>query len=151
MLIAIINLVMARTAGSAWFTLFKRISILIHYTITVTAVSLIALTVYSASCGEIKTKDRQKWLNDIRIGILAHDVPMWSLTRKEEGADVNTEFIFNWPHYKLSGGAVRTNIGMSLNHQGGTSKVYSGVLWEYAGRSGIFLTLVSGCHSIMEH
>ena len=108
------------------------------------AVFLIILTISDAPCGEKKIKDRKKWLSDIRIGILAHDVPIWSLTQKESGTDFNTEFIFNWPHYTPSKGIVRSNIGISLNNQGGTSKIYSGVLWEYSWQSGLFFNLGLG-------
>ena len=33
---------------------------------------------------------------------------------------------------------VRSNLGVSLNNQGDTSKIYSGFLWEYIRQSGVF-------------
>jgi lipid A 3-O-deacylase len=117
---------------------------LIRFNIAMIAVFLVALFVSSASCSEERSKDTKTWLKDIRVGILAHDVPIWSLSRKEGGVDLNTEFIFNWPNYSPSTGIVHSNIGISLNNQGDTSKIYSGVLWEYIWQSGIFLNLGLG-------
>ena len=93
----------------------------------------------NALCGEEQQKGlKQKWLSAIRVGLLAHDVSIWSLSRKEGGGDFNTEFIFIWPNYSLSGGKIRSNLGGSLNNRGDTSKIYSGFLWEYISQSGLF-------------
>ena len=90
------------------------------------------LFVSHALCSEERPKDqKQSWLSDLRVGILAHDVPIWSLSSEEGGVDFNTEFIFIWPNYSLSTGIVRSNLGISINNQGDTSKIYSGFLWEY--------------------
>jgi hypothetical protein len=96
-------------------------------------------------CAEQKpTRQNYNWLYEIRAGILAHDVPIWSLSRQEGGLDFNAEFIFGFPNYRLFSGIVCTNIGFSLNNQGDTSKVYSGLLWEYIWDSGLFLNLGLG-------
>jgi hypothetical protein len=106
---------------------------------------LVTLFVPQALCSEETPKDQnQRWLSDIRVGILAHDVPIWSRSRKEGGIDFNTEFIFIWPNYSLLAGIVRSNLGISLNNQGDTSKIYSGFLWEYTWQSGLFLNLGLG-------
>ena len=117
---------------------------MIQSKIAMIAVSLVILFISNASCGEKRSNYQKKWLSDIRLGILAHDVSIWSHTSKEGGADFNTEFVFNWPHYALLRGIVRSNIGVSLNNPGGTSKIYSGVLWEYKWQSGIFVNLGLG-------
>jgi hypothetical protein len=83
-------------------------------------------------------------LYGIRTGILAHDVPVWSLSRREGGVDFNAELIFGFPNGRLFSGVVRTNLGFSLNSQGDTSKVYTGLLWEYMWDSGLFLNLGLG-------
>ena len=85
-----------------------------------------------------------KWLAEIRTGILVHDVPIWSRTRNEGGVDFNAELIFGYPDYPLFSGILRTNLGFSINSQGDTSKIYSGLLWEYLWESGIFIDLGVG-------
>ena len=64
-------------------------------------------------------------LYGIRIGLLAHDVGgLWSHARAEGGADVNAEIVFSKPSLKLWQGFILPNIGVSLNSQHDTSKVY---------------------------
>ena len=98
----------------------------------------------AAGVEEKPTRQNHKWLYEIRAGILAHDVPVWSRTRQEGGVDFNTELIFGFPNHRLFSGIVRANLGFSLNSQGDTSKVYSGLLWEYIWDSGLFLNLGLG-------
>lgn len=106
---------------------------------------LLSLVVVLPVCGEDGPKEQyQKWLSEIRVGILAHDVPIWSLSRKEDGVDFNAEFIFRWPNYFVLSGIVHSNLGVTLNNQGDTSKIYSGFLWEYIWQSGIFIDLGLG-------
>ena len=84
-------------------------------------------------------------LNAIRAGVLAHDVNnLWSGTRKEGGVDLNIEIIFSRPSLSLSSGTVRPNLGLSINTQGDTSKLYGGILWELETNSGIFFALGVG-------
>ena len=110
---------------------------------------IIAFLAFSLVSHALGSEERPKyqnggWLSDIRVGILAHDVPIWSLSRKEGGVDFNAEFIFRWPNYSLLAGIVRSNLGITLNNQGDTSKIYSGFLWEYIWQSGLFLDLGLG-------
>ena len=121
------------------------VSILIRSKRAVIIASLVTWFVSHALGSEDKPKDQnQRWLSDIRVGILAHDVPIWSLSRKERGVDFNTEFIFRWPDYSLLTGMVRLNLGITLNNQKDTSKIYSGFLWEYTWQSALFLDLGLG-------
>jgi hypothetical protein len=106
---------------------------------------LVILSASQAICAEEKpTPQNHNWLYEIRAGILAHDVPVWSLSRREGGVDFNAELIFGFPNSRLFSGVVRTNLGFSLNSQGDTSKVYAGLLWEYMWDSGLFLNLGLG-------
>ena len=84
------------------------------------------------------------WLCGLRIGLLAHDVPLWSRSRSEGGIDLNVEMIFNYPVLALFSGTVYPHAGLSWNTRGGTSSLYSGLLWEYTGLSGIFFNLGLG-------
>ena len=106
---------------------------------------LIILSASQAICLEEKpAQQNHNWLYEIRTGILAHDVIVWSRTRQEGGVDFNAELIFGFPKFELLSGIVRANLGFSLNSQGDTSKVYSGLLWEYIWDSGLFLNLGLG-------
>jgi lipid A 3-O-deacylase len=106
---------------------------------------LAILSASQAICVEEEpARQHHKWLYEIRAGILAHDVPVWSRSRQEGGVDFNAEFIFGFPNYRIFSGIVRTNLGFSLNNQGDTSKIYSGLLWEYMWDSGFFLNLGVG-------
>jgi hypothetical protein len=90
-------------------------------------------------------KNEVDYLHVIRAGVLAHDVDdLWSGTRKEGGVDLNIEIIFNSPSFSLMSGNVRPNLGLSINTQGDTSKLYGGILWELETKSGIFLDLGIG-------
>jgi hypothetical protein len=108
------------------------------------AILMILSAFQAAGVEEKPTRQNHKWLYEIRAGILAHDVPVWSRTRQEGGVDFNTELIFGFPNHRLFSGIVRANLGFSLNSQGDTSKVYSGLLWEYIWDSGLFLNLGLG-------
>jgi lipid A 3-O-deacylase len=106
---------------------------------------LVILSASQAMCAEEKSaRQNHDWLYEIRAGLLAHDVPVWSLSRQEGGVDFNAELIFGFPNSPLFSGVVRTNLGFSLNNQGDTSKVYTGLLWEYMWDSGLFLNLGLG-------
>ena len=93
---------------------------------------------------EKPTRPDRHWLYAIRAGILAHDVPIWSLSSEEGGVDFNAELVFGFPNSRLLSGGVHTNLGLSLNSQGDTSKVYAGLLWEYTWDSGPFINLGLG-------
>jgi hypothetical protein len=93
----------------------------------------------------MSTKNGAAWLHAIRAGVLKHDVDdLWSGTRKEGGVDLNAEIIFSRPSFSSLSRNLRPNIGASINTQGDTSKIYGGILWELAAKSGVFLNLGIG-------
>lgn len=78
------------------------------------------------------------WLHEVKIGVLHHDTGgLWSGFRRESGVDVNLEAIFS-PHVQVLGGFIRPAFGGSVNTAGDTSKLYSGIRWQYDHASGIF-------------
>ncbi len=84
-------------------------------------------------------------LHGFRIGLLAHDVGgLWSNTRAEGGMDMNVEVVFNQPRFMLWEGVVLPNLGVSINNQDDTSKVYAGVVWEFQFGNGFFFNLGFG-------
>jgi lipid A 3-O-deacylase len=81
----------------------------------------------------------------IRIGLLAHDVGgLWSHSRAEGGVDVNAEIVFNRPGLKLWQGFILPNMGVSINSQHDTNKVYGGLLWEFVFDNGFFVNSGGG-------
>lgn len=75
---------------------------------------------------------------ELKLGILDHDVDgLWSGHSREEGTDYNGELVFS-PAWYVLGGAMRPNIGFSLNNSDDTSKVYGGAVWEYLFNNGMF-------------
>jgi hypothetical protein len=85
------------------------------------------------------------WLHEIRLGVLKHDVDnLWSRNRKESGVSYNGEIIFSRPNLFFLKGMIRPNLGLSVNDQGDTSKVYAGLVWEVESEAGLFLNLGLG-------
>lgn len=81
----------------------------------------------------------------LRLGLLVHDVGgLWSCARAEGGVDVNAEIVFKKPSFMLWEGMVLPNLGVSINSQGDTSKVYAGVVWEFLFGNGFFFNIGTG-------
>ena len=89
-------------------------------------------------------------IDEVRIGILAHDVPgLWSGWRIETPRpDLNGELIFS-PSVQFLGGTVRPVLGGSWNNAGGTSKAYADARWESNSGLGAFFGLGIGPPFIM--
>jgi lipid A 3-O-deacylase len=84
-------------------------------------------------------------LHELKIGVLAHDVPdLWSGFRVEDDSvAINVEAIFS-PSIPFLGGAIRPAIGASLATEGGTSSGYIDARWEIETPSGIFFAVGFG-------
>ena len=90
-------------------------------------------------------KNEAGWFQEIRLGVLAHDVNhLWSGSRREGGVDLNAEIILGRPGFSLLSGNIRPNFGLSVNTQGDTSSLYGGILWEWETKSGVFFDLGLG-------
>ena len=84
------------------------------------------------------------WLHEVKLGVLHHDTgALWSGFRRESGADFNLEAIFS-PQYKILGGFIRPALGGSVSTAGDTSKLYSGIRWQYDHTSGLFFSVGFG-------
>lgn len=84
-------------------------------------------------------------LYGFRAGLLVHDVGgLWSQTRAEGGVDWNAELVFRKPSFTLWGGMILPNVGVSINSQGDTSKLYGGVVWEFLFSNGFFFNIGTG-------
>lgn len=69
-------------------------------------------------------------LSEIRVGLLAHDQGPFS-SNKEDGPDVNLEFLFVSPDLLDVIGSPRPHIGFTGNTAGDTSQAYLGLTWEW--------------------
>ncbi len=85
------------------------------------------------------------FVDELKIGALAHDVPdLWSGFRAEPSSvDINVEAIFS-PSVAFLGGTIRPALGASINTQGYTSDVYLDARWQLEMNCGVFLGLGVG-------
>lgn len=69
---------------------------------------------------------------EVRGGVLAHDVPIWSRSHVESGVALNAEIAFA-PSFDLLGGKVRPVLGGSFATNSGTSFVYldARIEWQF--------------------
>jgi lipid A 3-O-deacylase len=80
------------------------------------------------------------WVYEMRAGLLAHDVDdLWSRSRREDGVDISAEVVFAHAGLPLLFGHLRPNLGVTVNTQGDTSKLYTGGLMEWTHPAGLFL------------
>ncbi len=86
---------------------------------------------------------RAQAIDEIRLGLLYHDLGTWGGSDREEGIDVNTELIFS-PFVAVLGGTLRPNLGFSVNDSGGTSKLYGGGVWQYQWNNNYFVDVGLG-------
>ena len=82
-------------------------------------------------------------VDEVRIGLLYHDLGVWAGSSDEQGLDVNGELIFS-PSAELLNGILRPNLGFSWSTSGATSKIYGGGVWEYRWPAGWFVDLGLG-------
>ena len=84
-------------------------------------------------------------INELKLGILDHDVPdLWSGFRAEPNSvDINIEAILS-PSIMFMGGTIRPAVGGTINTDGTTSHAYIDARWQYETPSGIFFGLGLG-------
>ena len=85
------------------------------------------------------------FIDEVKIGVLAHDVPdLWSGFRAEpNAADINVEALFS-PSVNFLGGTIRPALGASINTRGYTSNVYLDARWQLETGCGVFFGLGLG-------
>lgn len=83
----------------------------------------------------------QKVVSEVKLGLLAHDVHIFSSSRKEEGIDINGEILFNLPLQSFFSliGSPRFHLGGSINSEGDTDQGYFGLTWDYKSDMGAFV------------
>lgn len=71
------------------------------------------------------------WVYEVRLGVAAHDVDgLWSGERYEDGFDTELELVLANDVAQFWDGAVRPNLGVSINNREYTSQAYAGLLWN---------------------
>jgi len=73
----------------------------------------------------------QRWIDEAKLGVLAHDIRVFGLGRPgETGADVNLELLLPSPAFLQIVGAPRPHLGVSVNTAGQTDVGYVGLTWS---------------------
>jgi lipid A 3-O-deacylase len=87
---------------------------------------------------------------ELKYGGLAHDVPFLG-GHKEDGADVNLEFLFKSPDFLKIIWSPRPHIGADINTSHNTNVVYAGLTWTipivghlFGRQDGLFVDLSEG-------
>ncbi|MFO7716738.1 acyloxyacyl hydrolase [Desulfosarcina sp.] len=84
-------------------------------------------------------------INEIRIGIMEHDVATRS-TKHEDGNDFTSEFFFRSPGIRFLEvlGSPRPSIGFSVNNNSNTNMMYAGLNWDLRAFELLFLSVGLG-------
>lgn len=87
----------------------------------------------------------QTGLVELKLGILAHDVPdLWSgFQREETWGAINVEALF-FPLIPLPIGSLRPAVGATISTAGDTSHAYVDARWQIEGPLGVFFAVGLG-------
>jgi lipid A 3-O-deacylase len=83
---------------------------------------------------------------EIRLGVLRHDVKSELKHMYEEGYDINAEYLFSSPQNAFFDVifSPRPHLGTSINTRGATSQFYTGLTWHINLCSWLFFELNFG-------
>lgn len=85
---------------------------------------------FLAACILITSPAVAGWLDEAKVGVLAHDVGIFG-HHVEGGADINGELIFKSPDFLKIIGSPRQDVGVSINTDNKTSFLYLDILnWQ---------------------
>lgn len=98
--------------------------------------SLLALVI---ACSLIIPAHADGLVSELRLGVLAHDVPdLWSgFSLEPADVAINAEAVLS-PAFAFLGGTIRPAIGGSIAAGSGTSNAYIDARWQIEGPSGLF-------------
>jgi lipid A 3-O-deacylase len=80
---------------------------------------------------------------EVKIGAVAHDVPLTGNSKEPLGPDLNLEVVFG-PSVDVLFGTVRPALGVTVNFAGYTSKAYLDARWQVECCWGSFFALGIG-------
>ncbi|AWZ02172.1 MAG: acyloxyacyl hydrolase [Rhodobiaceae bacterium] len=70
--------------------------------------------------------------NEVRIGVLNHEMSLLRDSTEEDGVDINVEVLFDSPTWLEWAWSPRPHIGATFaTHDDATSFIYSGLTWDY--------------------
>jgi hypothetical protein len=94
-----------------------------------------------AACGMAQPAFADGLVSEVKVGVLAHDVPdLWSgFQREEDSLDINAELLLS-PSAIFLGGTLRPALGASVNTAGDTSFAYIDARWQYDFDGGLFFS-----------
>lgn len=71
-------------------------------------------------------------VDEVRIGVLNHEMTLFRDSSDEDGADVNLEVLFDSPAWLEWIGAPRPHLGATIaTHDDATSFIYTGLNWDW--------------------
>ena len=71
-------------------------------------------------------------IDEVRVGLLNHEMTLFRSDSQEDGVDVNVEVLFDSPEWLDWIGAPRPHLGATIaTHDDATSFAYTGLVWDY--------------------
>jgi len=67
------------------------------------------------------------FVSEVKLGVLAHDVPILGRDNREGGVDINGEILFQSVDLLGPDWQLRPHLGLQVNLSGGTSQAYAGL------------------------
>lgn len=109
------------------------------------AIVTVIAALAAAFCPDIALAEGMGFVRELKIGVLAHDVPdLWSGFRRENSQpDLNLEVIFA-PALPVFAGYIRPAFGTTINFGNGTSHVYLDARYAYESAAGWFFSVGLG-------
>jgi lipid A 3-O-deacylase len=74
-------------------------------------------------------EDGGKIVDEVKTGVLAHDITLGGRAVETKGVDINGEILFSSPGFLDIIGAPRPHLGISVNTAGETDQAYFGLTW----------------------
>lgn len=99
---------------------------------------ILCLCMVTATSATPLRADDSPLLSEVRGGLYAHDIDLWSFHR-ESGVDVNGELLFVSPGWLDVLWQPRPHLGVTVSSSGKTSHAYAGLTWEYTLTDAFFI------------
>lgn len=71
-------------------------------------------------------------VDEVRLGVLNHELSLFRDETDEDGADINGEVLFTSPDWLEWAGSPRPHLGATIaTHEDSTSIIYTGLAWDW--------------------
>lgn len=92
------------------------------------------------SIGVFSAPAAQAEVDEVRFGLLNHEMSLFRGDTQEDGVDVNLEVLFDSPDWMQWALSPRPHIGATIaTHDDATSFVYTGLVWDWNFWGGAFI------------